>query len=123
MPIILTIDHQRHEVKAVCVGPIRLSDSMAHLEREAREHGLSYRKLMDTRGSGFEISEDETRTVAHTLRELSKKNAIGPAAVVVSSEAIFEMTQMITRLTEDCCQIRAFRDEKEAREWLASQPI
>lgn len=123
MPIIVTIDHERREVKAVCVGPVSLSDSLAHLEREAREHGLSYRKLVDTRGSGFEMNEDETRQVADALRELSKKNAMGPAAVVVSSEAIFKMTQMIASLTEDCCQVRAFHDEREAREWLASQPI
>jgi SpoIIAA-like len=123
MPVIVTVDHSRREVSAVCVGPITLSDSLSQLKHEARERGLSYRKIVDTRGSGFELNAKEAQQIAEALRELSQEHRIGPAAVVVSSDAILEMTRAMSKLVESFCEVRAFRDEKEARVWLASRAI
>jgi hypothetical protein len=123
LPVIVTVDHTRREVSAVCVGPITLSDAMSHVEHETREGGLGYRKFVDTRGSGFQMSAEEARQVAEALRVQSRGNAIGPAAVVVSSDAIFEIVRTLGKLVEGFAEIRPFRDEKEARQWLASRPI
>jgi len=123
MPVLVTVDHERREVTAVCVGPVTLADTMTLLDREVREEGVGYRKLFDTRGSGFEITEDEAHEIADALRARSKGSKIGPAAMVVSSDAIFELTLLIGRLTADVCKIRPFRGVPEARAWLASVEI
>jgi hypothetical protein len=123
MPVIVTVDHERREVTAVCVGPVTLADTMIHLEREVREKGVSYRKLFDTRGSGFDISEQEAQQIADALRARSKEVKIGPAAMVVSSDKVFDLTLRVSELAADVCRIRPFRDEAEARAWLAAQPI
>jgi stage II sporulation SpoAA-like protein len=123
VPIIVTVDHIRREVTAVCVGPITLADAMSQLQHETRERGLGYRKFIDTRGSGFEMSLKDARQVAEVLRAISREHWLGPAAVVVSSDAIFETTQQVEKMVQSFCEVRAFRDEKAAREWLASRPI
>lgn len=123
MPVIVTVGHKRHAVRGVCIGPVTLSDALSHVAHEAREHGLGYRKFVDTRGSGFELSVDDLQQIAEALREQSKEHALGPAAIVVSSDATFETLQALGRLVEGFFEMRVFRDEKEARQWLASRPI
>ncbi len=123
MPVIVTVDHERREVISVCLGSITLTDALGHMEREERERGLSYPKFVDARGSGFQIGEDEARQIAEALRTLAKVHRLGPAAVLVSSDSVFEATELVGKQAEGVCEIRAFRDEKEAREWLHSRPI
>ena len=123
MPVIVTVDHERQQVTAICVGPVTLADTITHLDREVREKGVGSRKLFDTRGSGFEINEEDVQRIADALHARSKEAKIGPAAMVVSSDRLFDLTLLVSKLTADVCRIRPFRDEAEARKWLAAQPI
>jgi len=123
MPVIVTVDHEHQAVSGVCIGPVTLSDALSHVAHEVRERGLSYRKFVDTRGSGFQLNVDDLQQIAEVLREQSKEHVLGPAAIMVSSDAVLEMVQALGKLVETFLEMRAFRDEKEARQWLASRPI
>jgi hypothetical protein len=48
-------------------------------------------------------------------------STLGPTAVLVSDDVAFGVIRMLEVLVEDICEVRSFRDEQEARAWLAAQ--
>jgi hypothetical protein len=119
MPIISNIDHERREIHAIAVGPVSYADVKDHIAQERRGHGLPYREFIDARGSGPNISPAEVRRIVELLRDLSRESQLGRTAVLVSSDYAFGVARMFEMLLEDVFELRAFRDEQEARAWLA----
>ncbi len=89
--------------------------------QERQWQGLSYPELVDARGAGIEFTPSEVREVVELLRQLGTESRLGPTAVLVSSDAAFGIIRMLEMLVEDVCEIKPFRDEPEARAWLATK--
>jgi hypothetical protein len=121
MPILSSVDGERGEVSGVAVGPVTYADVQNHLLLERHLQGLSYRELLDARGASLALNPAEIRQLADLLRGLSGDGKLGRTAVLVSTEPAFELVRMLEMLVEDVCEIRPFRDEQEARAWLAME--
>jgi hypothetical protein len=121
VPIISGVDYARHEVNIVCVGPVRLADVLGHAQQEKAEGALGFSRFIDMRGAGLEWDEAEARQIAERVRELSRETPQGPAAFVVSSDEAFDKMCAMDRLLEGSSETRTFRDEAEARAWLAAK--
>jgi hypothetical protein len=121
MPIILNVDHERKEVDAVAVGPVGYADLVSHLLTERNFQGLAYNEFVDARGAGFLWTADEARRIVALIRGFSQESKFGPTAVLVSSDAAFGMIRLLEALVEDVAEIKPFRDEREARAWLATK--
>ena len=119
MTITVTVDHAERKVRARAQGDVSFEEIRAHLEEEKESRGLPYRELIDARGYRPAFSSDQVRTIVSILRELGRKSPLGPTAIIVDSDVGYGMIRMIGTLVDDVCEIRPFRDEKEAEEWLA----
>jgi len=122
MPILVKVDHQLREVHSTAVGPVTYADLREHLLLERRLDGLAYPEIFDTRGAGVSLTPAEIRHLVAMLRTLGGESKLGPTAVIVSSDTVYGLMRMIEILVEDVCDVRPFRDEQEARAWLAAQP-
>ncbi len=121
MPVIVGVDHEHRQVNAVATGSVTFADAQAHMKLEVRENARGYRKFVDFRGAGIQISPSEIRQIVDGLRELAREEKIGPTAVVVSTDQAYGMMRMLEMLVEDVCEIRPFREEAEARAWLEAR--
>lgn len=119
MPIISNIDHERREVHAIAVGPVTYADVEEHILQQQRLGSVPYREFLDGRGAGLSLSPAEIRRIVELLRTLSKEGPLGRTAVLVPSDYAFGMVRMLEMLLEDVFELRPFRDEHEARAWLA----
>ncbi|HXQ25944.1 MAG TPA: hypothetical protein VN822_06020 [Candidatus Acidoferrales bacterium] len=119
MPIISKVDHERHEIQAIAVGPVGYSDVEDHILQQRRSVSLSYREFLDGRGAGPRFSPAEVRQIVELLRNLSRESPLGRTAVLVSSDYAFGLMRMFEMLLEDVFEFRVFRDEREAHAWLA----
>jgi len=119
MPIIMNVDHERKEVDAVAIGPISYADAVNHLGAERHFEGLAYREFVDARGAGFQWTPVEIRRIVAMIRSLGQESKLGPTAILVSTDVAFGMMRMLEVLLEDIAEVRPFRDEQEARDWLA----
>jgi hypothetical protein len=121
MPIILGVDHECKQVDAVAVGPVTHADVENHLLTERHFGGLACEEFIDARCAGVLFTPDETRQIVALLRRLGQESKLGPAAVWVSTDIAFGLMRMLEILVEDVAIVKPFRDEQEARGWLASQ--
>lgn len=121
VPIIQTVDHERKQVDAIAIARIHYADVEDHLLQERYFGGLAYKKFIDARVAEISFTLDEIRQIVTLLRSLGQHSKLGPTAVLVSSEAAFGIMRMLEMLAEDVVEVRPFRDEPEARLWLASQ--
>lgn len=123
MPLITGVDHKRREVTVRAIGPVSIDDVRQHVQHMKREGGLAYPRIVDSRGAGIPGDPADFQTLANMLRDLSMEGAIGPAAIIVSSDADIEKMRVLEAMLESYCAVKAFRDVEQARAWLASQPI
>ncbi len=121
MPLITGVDHERREVSVVAIGPVSVDDVLEHLLHQKREHGLGYPKLVETRGAGIPTDLADFQKITEMVRLLSLEGPIGPAAVVVSSDADLEAMRVLDDMLKNFCDVETFRDEAEARAWLRKE--
>jgi len=122
MPISYSIDSERGRVFATAQGPITYSEIVAHLEKERKDRGLPYSELIDAVEATADFSASEVRKVVERLRELGRRNALGPTAVVAVDDVAYGLLRMLEFLVEDVCDIRPFRDRAKAEVWLDAMP-
>ena len=123
MPILSSVDHAKHHIESVAVGPITYADVQEHILREKQWEGLPYGEFVEGRGAGVQLGPADIRKIVDLLRSLKDGSKLGPTAIVVSTEYAFGLMRMLEMLVEDVCEIRVFRDERVAREWLASRQV
>ncbi|MGA8871389.1 MAG: hypothetical protein WB460_09635 [Candidatus Acidiferrales bacterium] len=121
MPIILNVDHEGHYVNSVAVGSISYADVENHLLTERYFDGLSFKEFIDASGAGISFTPGESREIVELLRRLGRESKLGPTAVVVSNDVAFGVMRMLEVLVEGVCEVKPFREEQEARAWLAVQ--
>ena len=119
MPIISRVDHKRREVEAMAVGPVSFADVAAHFSHERHRHGLSYPAFLDVRAAGIAFSPDEARQIGELIRNLARETKLGRTAILVSSDEGFAAVCKLEEMVGDVCELKAFRDEQDARAWLA----
>ena len=61
----------------------------------------------------------EIRQIVKLLRRLGQESKLGPTAVLVSTDVAFGIIRTLEALVEDVCEVKPFREEQEARAWLA----
>jgi hypothetical protein len=118
MPLITGVDHERREVKVVAIGPVSVDDVLEHLQHQKREGGLAYPTLVDLRGAGIPTDPAHFQQITEVLRDLSRDGPIGPAAVVVSSDANLDSMRVLEDMQRNLREVKMFRNEAEARAWL-----
>jgi hypothetical protein len=121
MPIIFGVNPERNEVDSTAVGPISYDDVKNHLLAERYFGGLRYKEFVDGRTATIAWSPKETELIVGMIRTLSRESRLGPTAVLVSTDLDFGMVRMLEAILEDVAEIKPFRDEQEARSWLARQ--
>jgi hypothetical protein len=121
MPFTLDVDHERKLVVAVAIGPITLDDALRHLSNERYFEGLAYKEFMDARGAGFLWTREEVLQIVDVVRSMRKQSKFGPTAILVSDEAAFETLRYVQFVLGTLAEIEIFRDEREARSWLAAK--
>lgn len=121
MPFRHEMDHASRSMVATADGLITLDDIRRHLDAERREAGLSYAELIDARTATPSLSSADVRTLVSLVRDMAARQALGPTAVVVSTDYAYGMLRMLDMLVEDVCAIRPFRGIPEGRLWLESQ--
>jgi hypothetical protein len=124
MPITMSVDHEGRQIDAVAVGPISYADIEHHLLQERRANGLTYKEFIDARYAtpAFVLYASEIRKIVALVRDLSKELKLGPTAILVRSEFALGVVHMLEIFLEDAAELKAFRDEDEARAWLATRP-
>jgi hypothetical protein len=122
MPLNLDIDHARKFVHVVAQGTVTLRDMEAHFDRLVIEDALGYPKLFDARNAQPGYSESDMYALAARLSAYAPlKN--GPLAIVAVSPEALLAGERFLNLSMSKRAGRIFRDEAEAREWLArAQP-
>lgn len=118
MPITSIIDHDLYYMEVFAGGPIGWEEVKTHLLEERLERGLSYRELIDARAATPAWSAAQAREIVALLSTFGRKSALGPTAIVVSSEFAFGMIRMLEILLEDVCIVKPFHDYDEAAQWL-----
>lgn len=121
MPIIVDVDHEHKEVRAVALGPVSYADVKNHLLTERNFGGLSYRELIDARGAGLVFTSSETRQIVELLRNMGRDSGLGPTAVLIDNDVAFAVVRTLEALTEDVAEVKPFWSEAEARNWLLGQ--
>jgi hypothetical protein len=121
VPIITDVDHAKREVRAVAIGPVTFDDIKSHLSLERNFKGLAYPEMIDARAAAISLTPSEVEQTADLLRDLARGSKLGPTAVVVSDDSSFGVIRSIEALIEDVCEVKPFREEKEALAWLATQ--
>jgi hypothetical protein len=122
MPIVFDIDRERNRIQTVAEGPITYPDVEEHISGEHGVSGLQFTELIDARRAVPKLSSGDVRQIAGLLRGLRLDFRLGPTAVLVPSDYAFGLLSMLAMFVADVCDVRPFRDEKEARMWLGWEP-
>lgn len=85
----------------------------------------SYRKLFDLSRAGIQLSDDDLHTLVENTR-LTGPAVAGPIALVVGRSPLPLLLDMavLTKLRiGERRRIRVFREEREAKQWLSTEPV
>lgn len=118
MSIAYSVDRVHRRVSAVAEGSVTHPEIVAHLRKERDDDGLRFTEFIDATQATVSLSASEVREIVELLRDLGRRNALGPTAVVVVNDVSYGTLRMLEVLVEDVCVVRPFRDRDEAEEWL-----
>jgi hypothetical protein len=121
MPLITGVDHNHRVVSVVAIGPVTVADVQNHVQHVKREHGIGYPELLDARGAAFPSTAEDFEQIAEMVRALRQEGPPGSTAIIVSSEADLDSLRALEVRLEGLCEVKAFRDEQEARIWLGKR--
>jgi hypothetical protein len=83
--------------------------------------------MVDATQATVQFSSEDVRTIFETLKQLSRKGALGPTAVIVGNEFTYGMLRMLEILLEmgSMSPLRPFRigEEADAEHWLANAKV
>lgn len=118
MPIERHVDAERHRIHTVATGEIDAEAVRAHIRGEVADGILGLPELIDGRGVRLLLSTAEVRELVELLHRHGNADQLGPVAVVVEADCAYGILRMLEILSEGVCDVRPFRLEAEAREWL-----
>src|SRR5436190_19495756 len=120
MPVHYERDDARRRIVATSVGRVTLADTLATIDRQAREGAWSYGVLYDARGAeDVPTPEDVNRLVLHVGQLTTKYGPRGPVALVTHHRKLRNMAQRYGRLgTLTALHVQVFTTMEEAERWL-----
>jgi hypothetical protein len=121
VPITFTVDHALREVHTVASGRVTFTDIEAHILKQRDAGVVAYRELFDGRAGEVEFAAADTPRIVELMRKLTTEGPVGAKAVVAPDGYTYGVARMIEMLAEEFCEIKIFRDEDEARNWLAAK--
>jgi hypothetical protein len=121
VPITFTVDHARREVHTVASGRVTFGEIEGHVLKQRDAGVVAYRELFDGRAGEVEFAAADTPRIVELMRKLTNEGPIGAKAVVAPDGYTYGVARMIEMLAEEFCEIKIFRDEDEARNWLAAK--
>ena len=105
------------------VGLFDLSFIMSFEETMRAKGTVGFCKLFDLHRADIRLSRDDLQTIVARTRSCSATTA-GPIAIVVGRTPpplLVDMAVLLKRRIGDCCRLRLFTEETNAREWLSSE--
>ena len=116
-----TRDDARRRITVTIVGPARLEDLTAVIERQAAEDVWQYAMLYDVRAVAAPLSVDATRRLVTLVAQLTLAHGErGPVAIVCRSIEEFGMARMYSLLAESRANLdsNVFFELADAAVWL-----
>ena len=102
-------------------GRVTFAEIEGHVLRQRDAGVVAYRELFDGRAGEVEFAAADTPRIVELMRRLTNEGLIGAKAIVAPEGYTYGVARMIEMLAEDFCEMKIFRDEDEAREWLAAK--
>lgn len=120
MPVRQRVYADHGFVHTVWEGKVTMEDGQAHNEalRNDPDFCPSMKQLSDARTAESAVSGDGVRTLAKT-------SAFGPQsrrAILVADDNTFGVSRMYEAQADQAGEVRIFRDEVEALDWLGIDP-
>jgi len=122
MPVQWTVSHPTRLVIAVAKGDLRLLDIERYLDGVMTANAMAYRKIFDMTQALPDLSDDELMTLGARIRAYIPLGAMGPLAIVATTDESYDQARMFAALAEADRPIKIFRELHLARHWLDSLP-
>lgn len=122
--ITYTRNTARRRITVTIVGPIRLEDLTAVIERQAAEDTWRYAMLYDVRAVTAPLSVDATRRLVTLVARLTLAHGErGPVAIVCRAVDQFGMARMYSMLAENRANLdsNVFYELAAAAAWLSER--
>lgn len=117
VPLHWAIDHATRTVIATGNDALRAEDIQGYFYG-LTPATLSYGKLLNLAGCSLELSPQEVAALASQFNALGLSRRLGPAAVVVRSEAMHRQVSDFKALTVSTRQLEIFSEHDAAYTWL-----
>jgi hypothetical protein len=114
-------DDVRRRITVTIIGPVRLQDLIAAIERQAAEGTWRYAMLYDERAATAALSVDAIRTLVTLVAQLTLAHGSrGPVAIVCRSVDQFGMARMYSTLAANRANLdsNVFYELAAAAAWL-----
>ena len=119
MPLSWTISHPQRLVIAVARGDVAPHEFGAYIE--AMQPVGPYRRLFVVSGMSTVFDTALMRSVGNAARDQSRKEKLGPIAIVADNEAAYASAMVYVDAAQGIDRpIRIFREQHDARRWLDS---
>jgi hypothetical protein len=122
MPILRTIYSLDRLVVGVASETLMLPDLAGFVQDNIRERLQHYRKLLDFANCVADFSEKELTALAQALRERPGATPRGPLAIVADPNRA-DLAHFFAALGADGRPAKVFRNLRQARAWLLTQPV
>jgi hypothetical protein len=120
--ITFSIDSARQRLHTWVEGRVTYHEILDHLEMEREAEGLPLAELIDATRASMVLSQAEVGLLVEHMRELGRRHALGPAAMVVGDELAYGLMRMLDIQLEGICEFQPFRSRAEAEAWLDALP-
>ncbi len=122
MPFTSSYDPGRRWLLTIATGHITLHDVRAHLHERVRRQ-LGGPELIDTTRAELAMRPADLPQAVAIIREASSMHALGPTAVLVTSDYGEGMSMLLEALLAKVLDFRTFRRREDAERWLTVGPF
>jgi hypothetical protein len=98
MPITFVIDRFRQRMWTQAEGLVTYADLSAHLDAEAREHGVDLPDLFDARDATTDITPRQVRQLVQRVQYMVRTQPFGPTAIIAINDFVFGLARMFSIL-------------------------
>lgn len=106
-------------LRTTCSGALALPQLILHLQARERAGLLARPQVVDARDATLELSTADVRKLAALAREVRRRTAVGPTALVASRDLSYGIGRMYAGFdAPDSAGFAVFRSMEEAERWL-----
>jgi hypothetical protein len=101
-------------------GLVSFEEIQKHLDKEASDHLLGYREIIDASNASTNVTLEEVRHLVARLQTIAHRGDFGPTALVTTNDVVFGMGMMASVLSElrGGPAIGVFRSFDKGLDWL-----